>query len=672
MTRILFLLVLGVVAASARAAWQSGEQIPVGTRDGVGPLAPHAVISVPLGAVALSGSESLDIVVGTTKYGTEPGIWLYQNVGDEAGTPIFKKRYRITHPFKDPYPPAGCVVQRRDGAVAGLWLSEGALVFTRFDAEFKAFVEPRPLSITGLPRGAGSVGATELPDGTWLVYLGVGDGTPYITSKADTRNADYMPYDGAGMWHGELPYCALYAVSVSADGTAQLGAPKRASLRDRDVRMGMNQIVPLPGNDPGSTAVITGSCFGELHYFESDSPMGIWEPRRMAVGKDRIALRHPTIYPRPMAYPGKSERGSTTDLLVGGEGGIYYYRNTGGFAEGGQPIFDDPVYALEMDAKLYGGTLPVTNVVDWDGDGDLDLVAGNSEGLVQFFQNTGNNESPAMLPGVPLHAGDEMIHVQPGYRLDIQGPGEARWGYTCPTVIDWNGDGLLDILMSDSTARHHVYLNVGTAKAPKLAPAHALYYEGLDLYGTWRVQPAVGKLDGRMAYITLDEDDEFHLYWQVDAYNLLDGGKLSLDTGEPILANFLKAGGTGRLKLSLVDWDRDGAQDILVGTPRHGSVPDPKSGLPKSLGLPGSAVLLLRNTGTDAAPKFAFPKLMAFKGQPIFLGQHACSPAVAPFRGMDHADLIVAEEEGRFRFYKREDLSLFDAKDYVRPEAAPK
>ena len=106
-----------------------------------------------------------------------------------------------------------------------------------------------------------------------------------------------------------------------------------------------------------------------------------------------------------------------------------------------------------------------------------------------------------------------------------------------------------------------------------------------------------------------------------------------------------------------------------MGTPRHGSVPHPKTGLPQSLGLPGAAVLLLRNTGTDADPKFAFPKLVAFKGKPIFLGQHACGPAIAPFRGMDNADLIVAEEEGRFRYYRREDLSLMDASAYVKPEA---
>jgi hypothetical protein len=301
--------------------------------------------------------------------------------------------------------------------------------------------------------------------------------------------------------------------------------------------------------------------------------------------------------------------------------------------------------------------LPVPTVCDWDGDGDKDIVAGDSEGFILFFENRGSNKDPRFLPGARLEAGGQTIHIQSGYADDIQGPGEARWGYVCPTVVDWDQDGDLDIVMSDATAKHTVYINKGTSKQPKLAAGAPIYYDGLDLFGTWRVRPAAGLMDGRMTYVALDDNDDFHMYWQQDARNVTDGNKLCLDTGEVIHANYLDAGGSGRLKLELADWDRDGVKDLIVGTPRHASVPDPKRGLPQSLGKPGSAVLFLKNTGTEAEPKFAFPQLFAFKGKPIYLGQHACGPTVADFGDPDGPGLIVAEESGRFFYYARKDLS---------------
>ena len=66
-----------------------------------------------------------------------------------------------------------------------------------------------------------------------------------------------------------------------------------------------------------------------------------------------------------------------------------------------------------------------------------------------------------------------------------------------------------------------------------------------------------------MALVTSDEQDEAHVYYRVDDYNLQDGGKLlvrdpSFGALAPITTNYLSAGATGRLKYALVDFDRDG------------------------------------------------------------------------------------------------------------------
>jgi len=199
-----------------------------------------------------------------------------------------------------------------------------------------------------------------------------------------------------------------------------------------------------------------------------------------------------------------------------------------------------------------------------------------------------------------------------------------------------------------------VYMNIGTKTSPKLDYPSPIYVDGLDLHGTWRSQPAVEKLGNRMAFICLDDQDELHLYWRIDNFNLEDGGKLKLSDGSYIKANYRYAGGTGRLKLNLADWDGDGNKDLVIGTMRESSVPDVKRGLPSSLGKDaGSAVLLMRNCGTNESPVFEKPQLLYFDDKPVFLGIHSCSPAIADLNNDGKADLLVGQETGTVLFFDR-------------------
>ena len=654
---------LGASDAALGRPLESGACIPVGTPDGRGPLATDAIISDAVGAAYVFGSPYPDLFVRTGKFGMHTGLFLYPWTDTaDNGAPVFGQPHAVGHPFGGLYPPPGIIHQTADGAVHAVWAVGAALVHTRYDAGEKVFVEVGRVVIEGLPRNPRSVALIENLDGTVEALLEVSDGVAYKPSDFGGRDPRYRPYDGAGIWRGGHPYVCLWAATLPKFFEGPATNPRRVSTTEREVRLTYSHLAHVELGSGGRRDVVAGSCFGGLHYYRNNAPNGVdLAPKRHAVDRDGIAHRHPIIDPGPVAFP--NAEGRFSDLIAGGEGCLYWYRFTGAFTDDGKPVYDDPTPVLQENAAVFGGSLPVANVVDWNGDGVMDIVAGNSEGRILFFRNAGTNETPAFLPGVAIEAGGSPIHVQPGYRLDIQGPGEARWGYTCPTVVDWDGDGLLDIVMSDSTARHTVFINRGTAAVPRLNAGHPLYFDGLDLHGTWRVKPAVAKIEGRMAYVCLDEQDEFHLYWRVDDYNLEDGGKLKLEDGSSIGAKFLSAGGTGRLKLNLVDWDNDGAIDLLVGTPRHASVPNPDTGLPQSLGLPGSAILVLRNTGTNAAPAFAFPELLAFRGQPIFLGQHACGPTIADFGHSDGPGIITGEEGGRFEFYARKDLSLISREE---------
>ena len=633
----------------------SGQPIPVGTPDGRGPLA-AGLSSVPVGAAYVYGSERPDLFVTAGNFSADPGLFLYKWTGTGPnGEPVFGERRKVT---VEGGHGVGTIFQTEDGVIHGLWLDGGALRHTVYDRDRHAFVNAVAVRLSGFPNFSGSqIAAIPNGDGSLEFIVSVSDGTSW-RPEGDHRSEAYRPYDAAGIWRGSFTYSTLYGVTMPKLLQEPRGLARRVATTDREALYGYGGFAVVDLGTGTARDLIGGTRFGNLIYYANQAEVGVdFSAKRFVVDAHGITMRHPIIGGAATSYP-NPQTDHWSDLIVGGEGALYYYRFTGKFSEHGAPVYADPVPVLEESALLYPGSLPVPHVIDWDGDGIVDIVAGNSEGRVLFFKNIGTNEEPAFANGVPVQAAGRDIHVQAGYSGSVQGPGEARWGYTSPAAFDWNGDGLPDILMGDITGDYTVYINRGTAANPRLDEARPLYLDGLNLHGTWRAKPGVARIGERVAFIALDGDDELHLYWRLDDYNVVDGGKLRLDTGQTIRANFLPAGGTGRLKINYVDWDLDGRLDLVLGTPRHGSVPDPEFGLPQALGLPGAAVLFLKNVGTNEEPVFRFPQLMAFRGKPIFLGQHAAGPAVADFGNPNGPDLIVGDQEGRIWYYSREDITL--------------
>lgn len=107
---------------------------------------------------------------------------------------------------------------------------------------------------------------------------------------------------------------------------------------------------------------------------------------------------------------------------------------------------------------------------DWDADGDYDLILGSYKGGTIYRQmNEGTNQDPKFTGvNVPVHTAGK--------------PFALAGGVTTPRLVDWDGDGLTDLLcgsFGDSYGEDlgggvWVYRNVGKLGAPKFGEAMTL------------------------------------------------------------------------------------------------------------------------------------------------------------------------------------------------------
>ncbi|HVJ45995.1 MAG TPA: FG-GAP-like repeat-containing protein, partial [Luteolibacter sp.] len=138
------------------------------------------------------------------------------------------------------------------------------------------------------------------------------------------------------------------------------------------------------------------------------------------------------------------------DIICGDEDGrVAFIRNTGEKKENA-PVFESPKFFQQEADELKFGALATPVGFDWDGDGDTDIVSGNTAGNIAFFENLSGPkvEHPKWAAPVLLQADGETIHIVAGANGSIQGPCEAKWGYTTLSVADWDGDALPDVIVN--------------------------------------------------------------------------------------------------------------------------------------------------------------------------------------------------------------------------------
>lgn len=111
--------------------------------------------------------------------------------------------------------------------------------------------------------------------------------------------------------------------------------------------------------------------------------------------------------------------------------------------------------------------------VDWDQDGDLDLLVGDIMGRVHFVANESSGKELKFGKPVTLQQGGEDINA---------GHGDSH-----PIAADWDQDGKLDLLVGSGNGEVLFLRNTGEKGKPALAEAVKLLGEAK---GAWGEEPA--------------------------------------------------------------------------------------------------------------------------------------------------------------------------------------
>jgi hypothetical protein len=196
------------------------------------------------------------------------------------------------------------------------------------------------------------------------------------------------------------------------------------------------------------------------------------------------------------------------DALVGGYAGdvrVFPGKSTGGFGDGSLLTFGSGetfIHSIEQgqgnDTKPDAGAMICC--VDWDQDGDLDLLSGWFYGGLFLNRNLGSKIEPK------LSSNFEVIQAG-GKNID--------WGYQLqPCMADWDGDGRMDLIYSSlaiaKSGQGSVSWcrNLAEAGEPRFAAPEVLVWTGL---GTQVISAGLGLdrvIGGTLVAVPTDWDSD--------------------------------------------------------------------------------------------------------------------------------------------------------------------
>ena len=579
--------------------------------------------------VDIDGDGDTDLIVGCPDRPYN-GIYLFRNIGSNAA-PLYDRAERLGPGKKD--------------LVAADFNGDGAidLVYSGgYFSDVARYRLARPVKVD-LPSEY-HIGRDDL----WYPVDWDGDGkTDVLTGVSDWREYGWDDaFDEHGKWtRGPLHGYVYWFRNTGSNETPRYAPPVQIEAAGRPIdQYGSPTPNPVDWLARGRFDLIASNFIDSVTLFRNT---GSRTHPRLAAGQlvtvDGKPLKMDLCMIQPRVV--KWHRDGRPSLIVGEEDGtVSLVENMAPAGE--EPRFAPPRYLEQIDPYVKSGALSRPVAMDWNGDGKLDIISGNSAGYIQYFENTGSRKEPQFADRGNLKAAGATIRRMAGPNGSVQGPAEEKWGYTNPSVGDWDLDGDLDILVNDIWGAVVWYENIGTRTAPQLAAAKPIEVEwpgrppkpdwvwwepkGKQLVTQWRTTPKVvdWDRDGLPDLVMLNHQGYLSLFRRArcgSALCLLPPERIFVEpNGRFLNLSAGRGGRSGRRKIETVDWDADGDLDLITDS--------------------DDGPLWYENIGSQAKP------VMRLRG-PILrakLAGHNPTPNAADWNGDGRLDLLVGAEDGFF------------------------